>query len=112
MRGSIAIENMLFSRNYDINITNAKSITDDSIWVMFISKISDMLEIAEHSLFNSPIIIRCCGFHFRSTDLADKTHSYTFHRIPCQFVNKPGPTVIKLFEFEVYSNEKFGQLVS
>ena len=32
-------------------------------------------EIAKHSLFNSPIIIRCCGFNFRSTDLADKPHS-------------------------------------
>ena len=50
---------------------NAKSVTDASIWVMFISKNSATLEIAEHSLFNSLIIIRCCGFHFRSTDLAD-----------------------------------------
>ena len=39
--------------------------------LLFISKNSDTLEIAEHSLFNSLIIIRCCGFYFRSTDLAD-----------------------------------------
>ena len=42
---------------------------------MFISKNSDTLETAENSLFNSPIIIRRCGFHFRSTDLADKPHT-------------------------------------
>ena len=48
---------------------------DASIWVVFISKNSDKLEIAEHSLFNSPIIIRRCVFHFRSTDIADKLHS-------------------------------------
>ena len=75
MRRSISIENISFSRNCDMNITNAKSITDASIWVMFISKNSDTLEIAEHSLFYSPIIICCCGFHFRSTDLVDKPHS-------------------------------------
>ena len=45
---------------------------DASIWVMFISNNSDTLEIAEHILFNLPTIIRRCGFHFRSTDLADK----------------------------------------
>ena len=55
---------------------------DASIWVMFISKNRDTLEIAEHSLFNSPIIIRCCGFHFRSNDLTNP-----IHRIPGQFVN-------------------------
>ena len=42
---------------------------------MFISKNSDTLEIAEHSLFNSPIIIRRYGFHTRSADLTDKPHS-------------------------------------
>ena len=44
---------------------------------MFISKNSDTIEfeIAEHSLFNPPIIIRRYGFHFRSTDLANKPHS-------------------------------------
>ena len=51
------------------------SIMDTIIWLKFISKNSDMLEIAEHNLFNSPIIIYRCGFHFRSTDLADKPHS-------------------------------------
>ena len=75
MRESISIENILFSRNWDIKIINAKSVTDSSIWVMFISENSNTLEIAEHSLFNSPIIIRRCGFHFRSTDLPDKPHS-------------------------------------
>ena len=45
-----------------------------SIWVM-LSKNSNMLEIEEHSLFNCPIIIRRCGFHFWSTDLTDKPHS-------------------------------------
>ena len=47
---------------------------DASIWVKFISKNSNMLEI-EHSIFNSPIIIPRYGFNFRSTDLADKPHS-------------------------------------
>ena len=55
--------------------TDAKSVTDASIWVMFIFKNSYTLEIAEHSLFNSPIVIRHYGFHFRSIDLADKPHS-------------------------------------
>ena len=73
--GSISIENISFSRNCDIKTTNAKSVTDHSIWVAFISKNSVTLEIAEHSLFNSPIIIRRFGFHFRSTDLADKPYS-------------------------------------
>ena len=75
MRGSISIEIISFSRNSDINKTNVKSVTDASIWVMFISKNSDMLEIAEHDLFNSPIIISRCGFHSRSTDPADKPYS-------------------------------------
>ena len=75
MCGSIWLENISFSRNCDIEITNAKSVTDAPIWVMFISKNSSRLEIAGHSLLNSPIIIPCCGFHFRSTDLADKPHS-------------------------------------
>ena len=75
MRGSISIENITFSRNCDNKITNAKSITDASIWAMFISKNSDTFKIAEHSLFNSHIIIHRCGFYFRSSDLADKPHS-------------------------------------
>ena len=37
-------------------------------------KNSDTFEIAEHSLYNSPILCSC-GFYFRSTDLADKPHS-------------------------------------
>ena len=63
-----------------------RSVTDASVWVIFISKNSDTLQIAEHYLFNSPVIIRRCGFHFRSTNLADKRG----HRIPGQFVNKAG----------------------
>ena len=66
----------MFSRNCDIKITNAKSVADASICVMFISEKSDTLEVAENSLFNSPIIIPCSRFHFRSTDLADKSQSY------------------------------------
>ena len=82
-RGFISIENISFSRNCDIKIPNAKSVTDASISVMFISKNSDKFEIAEHSHFNSPIItiviviiVRRCGFHFRSTHLANKPHSW------------------------------------
>ena len=56
-----------------IKTTNVKSAIDASIWVMFISKNRVTLEI-EHSLFNSPIIIPRYGFHFRSTDLADKPY--------------------------------------
>ena len=81
MRGSISIENISFSRNCDIKITNAKSATEASTQVLFISQNSDTLEIAEHSLFNSPIIIRRCGFHFRSTDLVDKPHSQDSVRV-------------------------------
>ena len=36
MHGSISIENISFSRNCYIKITNAKSVMDASIWVMFI----------------------------------------------------------------------------
>ena len=52
---------------------NAKSVTDASVWEMFISKNIDTLEMAEHSLFNSPIIIRRCGFHFISDQLVSLT---------------------------------------
>ena len=54
MCGSISIENISFSKNCDNKITNAKSVTDATIWEMFISKNSDTLEIAEHSLFKGP----------------------------------------------------------
>ena len=43
MHGSISIENISFSRKCDIKTTNAKSVTDTSIWVMFISKNSNTL---------------------------------------------------------------------
>ena len=75
MHGSISTENISFSINCDIITTDEKSVTDASIWVMFISKNSDTLEI-EISLLNSPIIIPRYGFHFRSTDISDKPHSY------------------------------------
>ena len=53
---------------------DAKSVTDVSIWVKFISKSSNTLE-TEHSLLNSHIIVDIYGFHFRSADLADEHHS-------------------------------------
>ena len=81
MCGSISLENILFSRNCDIKTSNAKSVTDASVWVVFISKNSDTLEIAEQSLFYSTIITRRCAFYFRSTDLADKPgHRLFFDR--------------------------------
>ena len=42
---------------------------------LFISKNSNTLEI-EHSQLNSPINIPRILFHLRSTDLANKPHSY------------------------------------
>ena len=45
MQISILIEAILFSRNCDNKTTNAKSVKDASIWLMFISKNSDTLEI-------------------------------------------------------------------
>ena len=53
---------------------NVKSNMNTSVWVKFIFNNSNMLEM-EHSLCNSPIIIPCYGFHFRSTDLSNKPHS-------------------------------------
>ena len=84
MRRTISIENISFTRNCDIKITNAKSVTEASIWVMFISKNSDTLEIAENSLFNTPIIIPRCGFH--SGQLISQTNC--IHKIPGLSVNK------------------------
>ena len=75
IRGSDSIENISFARNCDIKTNNAKSVTDASMWVMFISKNSDTLEIERHSLLNSPIITLRYGFQFRSTELFDKPHS-------------------------------------
>ena len=72
MHESISIENI--SRNCDNKQQNVKRVTDASFLVKFISRNSDTLEI-EHSLFHSPINIPRYGFQFRSTDLADKTHS-------------------------------------
>ena len=44
--------------------------------VMFVSKISDTLEIEHCLLTDSPIIIPRYGFHFRSIDIVDKPHSW------------------------------------
>ena len=68
---------------------NAKSVKDASIWVKFIPKNSNTLEI-EHSLLNSLIIIPRYGFHLRSTDLADNPHT-------SQFVNK-----LRNFSYQKY----------
>ena len=43
MHGSISEEIIWFSRKYGIKISNAKSVEDASIWVMFIAKCSDTL---------------------------------------------------------------------
>ena len=80
-------KNISFSRNCDIKTTYAKSITDASIWVMFSSKNSDTLEIAEHSLLNSHIIISLYGYHLRSTDLADKPISFDSESLCKQTAN-------------------------
>ena len=90
MRGSISMENISFSRNCDIRpiTTNPKSVTDASIWAMFISKNSAMFEIAEYCLFNYSLIIRRYGFHFQST--YDISLTNPIHRIPGQLVNKHG----------------------
>ena len=92
MHGSISIENISFSRNCDIKTTNPKSVTDASVWVTSISKNSDTLEIAEPRLLNSPIIIPRYGFHFSSGQLISLTNP--IHRIPGQFVNKPGNIIM------------------
>ena len=43
MHISILIENISFSRNCDIKMTNAKSVTDASIWEVFVSKYSALM---------------------------------------------------------------------
>ena len=45
---------------------------DAYIWVMFIYKNRNARTLDQGSLLNFPIIIPRDGFHFRSTDLADK----------------------------------------
>ena len=74
MHGSILIENMSFSRNCDIKTTNVKRVMDASIWVMFISKISNTPEI-EHDLQSLLLYHSLLWISFQSTDLADKPHS-------------------------------------
>ena len=44
MHGSILIENISVSSNCDIKITNAKSVTDTSIWVCLSLKIATRLK--------------------------------------------------------------------
>ena len=63
------------------------SVTDASIWVMFISKNSDKLEIAKQTLFNYPII------SFAAVDIISRqliTLIITLQRILGQFVNISG----------------------
>ena len=81
MCGSISIENVSFSRNCDIQITNAKSVT-----VMFISKNIDSLEIAGHVCLT--LLLSFATVDFISSQLISQTNP--IHRIPSQFVNKPG----------------------
>ena len=58
---------------------------DASIWVMFISKNSDTLEIAENNLF---ILLSFAAVDIISGQLISLTNP--IHRIPGQFINKPG----------------------
>ena len=74
MHGSIPIKTYRFQEIVILKQQNAKSVTDASICGKFISKNSNSLEILEHCLLNSPVIIPRNGFHFRSTNLADKPH--------------------------------------
>ena len=84
----------------------SSSVTNPSIWVKFIYKNSNKLAI-EHSLLNSPIIIRYFGIYSRSTDLADKPHSKYFGH----FVNKPqilfcdGPFLMFILVSQVFRKD-------
>ena len=71
MHGSISIKTYRFQEIVITKQQNAKSVTDASIWVKFISKSSITLDI-EDSLLYSPIIIRRFGFYFTLTDLVNK----------------------------------------
>ena len=73
MHGCISIDNISLQEIVVLNQQDAKSITNASIWLKFISKNMKTPRI-EHSLLNSAIMIPCYGFHLRSPDLADKTH--------------------------------------
>ena len=84
MRRSISIKNIWFARNCDIETTNAKSVMDASIWVMFISKNKDTFEIAEHSLL--PVLLSFAAMGFISGQIISLTNP--IHKIPGQFVNK------------------------
>ena len=67
-------KHIVFKENLISKQQNAKSFANASIYVKLISKNSNTLEI-DHSQLNSIIIIPCDGFHYRSTDPADKLHS-------------------------------------
>ena len=87
MRKSISIERISFSRNCDIKTTNEKSVTDASIWVMFISKINNTLEIAEH-IVSLTLLLSLAALDFISGQLISLTNP--IHGILGQFVNKRG----------------------
>ena len=70
-------------RSSPIKTRNANSVTGASVWVMYISKNSNMLKI-QHSLLNS--ILTFPAMDFISGQLISLTNP--FHRIPGQFVNK------------------------
>ena len=74
MHEPILIENISFSRNCDIKTTNAKNVTDASIWAKFISKNSKRLEI-EHSLLNIRL--------------------YILYRISCHLISQDSESICK-----------------
>ena len=94
MRGSISIENISFSINCDIKITNAESVTDASIWVMFISKSNDTLELREHIVCLT-LPLSFAAVDFISGQLISLTNP--IHRIHGQFVKKTVFIIIRLF---------------
>ena len=88
-----------FQENCDIKTIQVKRVTDTSIWVMSISKNIDTLEI-EHSL-----LLSFPAMDFISGRLILLTNP--IHRIPCQFVNKPGKRLLcyrVLLTKSVYKN--------
>ena len=82
MHGSTSIENISFSRNCDIKTKCEERHINTPIWVMFISKNSNTLEI-EHSLLNS---LSFPAMDFISVQLISLTNP--IHSILAQFVHK------------------------
>ena len=98
MHGSISIENISFSRNCDIKQQNTKSVTGASIWVKFISKNSNTLEIM-HSLWFKCIFRLDASASFRrrktrragfGTHVNQSEHS---HRTRCVIISIATPTI-------------------